>query len=277
MRPAIEISTAHPEGRRLLGRREMLRLSAGGLLAVGLGTASAAPSPGFKFIVVNDIHGRDERCWSWFKILAASMRTHHPEFVVINGDLTEYGQVEQFTAVKEIFGSLGVPLYATLGNHDYLTPTSHAPFDQVFPNSLNYHFEHHGWQFIGLDSTDGQGVVFTHIQPATFAWMDATLPTLDHKKPTVVFTHFPLGQAVLCRPFNADDILNRFDSFNLRATFSGHWHGYAERHFEHATVTNSRCASWWRSNNDGSPQKGYFLCETTPTGDVNHQFHPVDM
>jgi hypothetical protein len=115
-------------------------------------------------------------------------------------------------------------------------------------------------------------VVFTEIQPPTFAWLDETLPTLDPAKPTVVCTHFPLGMGVLCRPLNADALLARFDHFNLRATFSGHWHGYAERHFEHTTITNSRCGSWWRHNNDGSPQKGYFLCEATPTGEVRRQF-----
>jgi hypothetical protein len=200
------------------------------------------------------------------------MRRHDPAFCLINGDLCDDGRADQLSAVKEIFGSLGAPLYATVGNHDYATDTGHAPFDAIFPGSLNYHFAHEGWQFVGLDSTDGRRVVFTTVQPATLAWLDANLPKLDRAKPTVICTHFPLGEAVLCRPLNADEILKRFDGFNLRATFSGHWHGYAERRFEHAVVTNSRCGSWWRGNNDGSPQKGYFLCDVTAAGDVQRQF-----
>jgi len=251
----------------------MLRLSARGLAALGLGASALAapPIPTFRFIVINDIHCRDERCHPWFRKIVASIRRHHPAFCLINGDLCENGLPGQLSAVRDIFGSLGIPLYATLGNHDYLD-TGHAPFDKIFPNSINYHFEHAGWQFIGLDSTDGRRVVFTTIQPATLAWLDTTLPTLDRTRPTVVCTHFPLGDAILCRPFNAGDLLSRFDRFNLRATFSGHWHGYAERHFEHATVTNSRCGSWWRLNNDNSPQKGYFLCETTPTAEITRTF-----
>ena len=259
----------------------MIRLSAGGLLGLGLGSSPlasvAAQSHGFRFVVINDVHCRDQRCIAWLHTLVASIRSHQPEFCLINGDLTENGSIPQLSAVKEIFGSLRVPLYATLGNHDYCDDGGHGPFNQIFPNSLNYQFQHGGWQFIGLDSTDGRRVIFTRVQPSTLAWLDATLPTLDRSRPTVVCTHFPLGQAVLCRPLNADDILNRFDGFNLRATFSGHWHGYAERHFEHAVVVNSRCSSWWRPNNDGSPQKGYFLCESSPSGDLLHQFHPVDM
>jgi len=266
----------HPDDS--LSRREMLRLTGGGLLAIGLGvsplpsSAATAEAPSFRFIVINDTHCRDVRCGQWFHKIAADMRPRRPDFILLNGDLSDDGSAGQLNAVKTIFGGLGVPLYATLGNHDYAIGNDHTPFNDVFPNSLNYHFEHAGWQFIGLDSTQNRQVIFTQIQPPTLAWLDKTLPALDRAKPTVICTHFPLGQAVLCRPINADEILSRFASFNLRATFSGHWHGYAERHFDHATVTNSRCASWWRENNDGSPQKGYFFCEATPSGEVRHQF-----
>jgi 3',5'-cyclic AMP phosphodiesterase CpdA len=253
----------------------MLRVTSGGLLALSLGArafSAAAEPASFRFIVINDIHSRDERCVPWFRKVAASMRGHDAAFCLINGDLADAGLPEQLAPVKEIFGGLGIPLYATLGNHDYATDTDHTPYDQFFPGSVNYHFQHAGWQFIGLDSTQQRQVVFTKVQPATLAWLDATLPTLDRSKPTVVCTHFPLGEGVLCRPTNAEDVLFRFHRFNLRGTFSGHWHGYAERHFDHATITNSRCGSWWRPNMDGSPQKGYFLCEATASGDIRQQF-----
>lgn len=262
-----------------LSRRDMLRLSGRGLLALGLGAAldlqaaKAATQPGlFRFIVINDIHCRDERDFPWFRRLVTDMRQYNPAFCLINGDLSENGLHEQLAPVKEIFGSLGVPLYANVGNHDYATDNTHPAYDELFPGCVNYHFQHGGWQFIGLDSTEHRKVYFTFIQRHTFAWLDATLPALDPAKPTVICTHFPLGDGVLCRPLNTGDLLHRFDHFNLRAAFSGHWHGLAEHHFEHATVTNSRCGSWWRTNHDGSLEKGYHLCETTPAGELRHHF-----
>ena len=81
-----------------------------------------------------------------------------------------------------------------------------------------------------------------------------------------------MGHEVFCRPLNAPELLSRFDGLNLRATFSGHWHGFAERRYAAATVTNSRCCSWWRQNNDKSPEKGYFLCEAAAEGRVRRQF-----
>jgi 3',5'-cyclic AMP phosphodiesterase CpdA len=258
-----------------LTRRQMLRRTAAGLLAVGLGSRTLSAStqpPTFRFVVINDIHSRDHRCLPWLRKLAASIHSHNPDFILLNGDISDNGLPAQLAAVRDTFATLRIPIYATLGNHDYTSDTDHTPFNTAFPNSINYHFQHNGWQFLGLDSTQRRDVFLTHIQPRTLAWLDATLPTLDPARPTVICTHFPLGDGVLCRPINAGDLLARFAHFNLRATFSGHWHGYAERHFDLASVTNSRCASWWRANMDGSKEKGYFLCQPTPAATIHHQF-----
>ena len=254
----------------------MLKLSGAGFLGLGLATrplsADASQRTGFKFVHICDIHCRDERCHPWLRKIADSMSDHDPAFVMINGDLSENGLPVQISAVLDIFGSLGVPVHCTVGNHDYNPETGRAAYEKLVPNSINYHFEHRGWQFVALDSTENRLVVFTDVQPPTLAYLDATMPALDRDKPTVLFTHFPMGNGVLCQPFNAAQLMNHFDGYNLRASFSGHWHGYAERHFEHATVTNSRCGSWWRTNMDNSPEKGYFLCETTPDGNITHKF-----
>jgi len=276
MNPNPDRSELFTDASRGFTRREMLRLSGGGLLALGLGAspqiANAAEPAAFRFIVINDIHCRDERCHPWFEKIVAAMRPLKADFCLINGDVSESGLAEQLTAVKEIFGTLKIPLYATVGNHDYASDAGHPAFDQIFPGSVNYHFEHAGWQFLGLDSTDSRKTFFTTIQRHTFAWLDATLPALDRTKPTVICTHFPLGQGVLCRPLNTDALLKRFDGYNLRAAFSGHWHGHAERVFEHAAVTNSRCGSWWRPNMDGSPEKGFHVCDANAAGDIQHRF-----
>jgi 3',5'-cyclic AMP phosphodiesterase CpdA len=264
------------DGSAVMTRRKMIQVAGFGLIAAGAGSPSlfgAGTEPrAFRFIVINDLHCRDERCITWFQKFVENMRPHNADFCLINGDVSDDGSAAQLNGIKHLFSGLGIPLYATLGNHDYAIGNDHTPFNQVFPNSLNYHFDHGGWQFVGLDTTDGRKVIFTEVQQSTLAWLDKNMPTLDKQKPTVLCTHFPMGQAVLCRPLNADDVLKRFDGYNLRAVFNGHWHGYAERQFEHANVTNSRCASWWRTNNDGSPDKGYHVCETTPDGSVKHQF-----
>ena len=259
-------------------RREMLR--AGSALALGLlpGVLRASEQRGaseFTFIVANDLHFRDERCGAWLRAITSAIHTQRPDFCVLNGDLTENGTRDQLAAVREIFGTLGVPVFATIGNHDYLTDKDRQPFEAIFPNSLNYYFSHQGWQFVGLDSTEGQRVFYTRVHEPALSWLDQTLPSLDKSKPTVLFTHFPLGSRVLCRPLNAPAVLGKFREHNLRAVFNGHWHGYAQREIGAATITNSRCCSWWRPNNDGSPDKGYFHCHAERDGSVTRKFYTL--
>ena len=99
-----------------------------------------------------------------------------------------------------------------------------------------------------------------------------TLPKLDRRKPTVLFTHFPLGAGVSMRPLNADDLLSRFLEFNLSAAFCGHYHGITERRLSAATISTGSCCSRIRGNHDGSKSKGWFVCRAKASGDVQRRF-----
>jgi hypothetical protein len=162
------------------------------------------------------------------------------------------------------------------GNHDYLTNQDRSAYDTLFPNRSNYLFEHRGWQFVGLDTTQGTAWEKTKIQPATLRWADDNLRKLDHERPTVLFTHFPLGHEVRYRPENADALLDRFRKFNLQAVFNGHFHGFTEKEFEHAKVTTNRCCALKRGNHDKTTEKGYFVC-TARNGAVERRFVEVLM
>jgi 3',5'-cyclic AMP phosphodiesterase CpdA len=179
---------------------------------------------------------------------------------LLAGDLTEHGRLDDLRAIQTIFSHLDVPTYVVIGNHDYESRDSRLFYERVFPGRLNYEFNHRGWQFIGLDTSDGQRYEGTSIQHPTLAWLDTHLPTLDPAKPTVVFTHFPLGDGVTYRPRNADALLERFLDFNLQAVFNGHFHGFTERTFERAAVTTNKCCALKRGNHDKSNGKGYFVC-----------------
>ena len=87
------------------------------------------------------------------------------------------------------------------------------------------------------------------------------MPKLDRKRPTAIFTHFPLGPLTPSRPENADALLERLIGLNLQAVFSGHFHGFTERVLGNVALTTDRCCAISRANHDGTPEKGYFLCE----------------
>jgi 3',5'-cyclic AMP phosphodiesterase CpdA len=250
-------------------RRVVLqRLGAGTLLALGLWpgalrAGNKTPAGSFRFLVINDTHCLSRECGPYLEGVVAHMKQANSEFCLHAGDLTEKGERHHLETVKDIFGALPGRMYPVIGNHDYLTQTDRRAYTQTFPLRLNYYFRHRGWQFVGLDSSDGLRYEKTAIQPATFRWLDEYLPRLDRKRPTVVFTHFPLGAGVNYRPANADALLDRFREFNLQAVFSGHYHGFTERTAGDVKLTTNRCCALKRANHDGTKEKGYFLCEAS--------------
>ncbi len=264
-------------------RRELLRQGVGSLLAAGLWpgvlAAEGQGNPGaFHFLVVNDVHYRDSRCSRWLEKVIAQLKKHKEEieFCLLAGDLSENGQREQLVAVREHFKAFGKPTHVIVGNHDYLTKSDRSAFETLFPGRINYRFEHCGWQFVGLDTTEGLRARNTWVSKATLRWLDEQTGKLDRKQPTVVFTHFPMGPLVIGRPWNATDVLVRFKEHNLQAVFSGHWHGFTERHLSGVSLTTDRCCSWWHRNHDGTREKGYFLC-LAKDGKLNRRFVEVPL
>jgi 3',5'-cyclic AMP phosphodiesterase CpdA len=248
-------------------RRQALALGAGGLLAAGLwpGALRAEGERGgdpFFFLAINDLHYLDKRCTNYLAGAFQQMKSQRekPEFLLVIGDLVDNGKPEQLGAVRDLIKDFGLPVYAVIGNHDYRVQDDRKSYEELFPGRLNYHFEHKGWQFLGLDSTDGVRYKDVAAPDATLRFLDGTLPKLDRKKPTVVFTHFPLGPKVNNRLTNADAVLERFKDHNLRAVLGGHYHAFTERTVGNVTLTTNRCCSFSKNNHDGSKEKGYFLC-----------------
>jgi 3',5'-cyclic AMP phosphodiesterase CpdA len=292
--------------RRISRRAALERLSAGSLLALGLwpGALRAGDSDragSFRFLVVNDTHYMTPECGRWLEGVMRQMKSHRgAEFCLVAGDLAEHGTPEELAGARDALKVLGLPAFVVIGNHDYFTPKaptrwdrsqhqSVAPgdfrggtatmltregrraYEQLFPKRLNYWFEHRGWQFVGLDTSEGLRYENTKIQDTTLRWLDDHLPRVDKELPTVIFTHFPLGADVNYRPLNADALLDRFRPYNLQAVFCGHFHGFTERLWGETALTTNRCCSLKRNNHDGTKEKGYFLCEAKD-GKISRQF-----
>ena len=264
---------------RELTRRELLRLGAGTLLTLGLWPGriradDSTPASNFTFLAVNDLHFAEAACALWFEEAIAAMKASAPfaEFCLIAGDLADDGTPEQLAGVRDALQKLGIPVYSAIGNHDYGSATDRRSYEEMFSGQINYVFDHGGWQFVGLDTTEGTEWQNTTISSTTLTWLDDNLPKLDRRKPTILFTHFPLGAGVSMRPLNADDVLDRFLDFNLSAAFCGHYHGLTERTLRAATITTDRCCSRVRGNHDGSTEKGWFVCRATASGEVTRRF-----
>lgn len=272
-----DVRTDSEGSRYNISRRAALgRLGAGALLALGAwpGALRAEGRSGggqFRFWVVNDTHCVSPECEGYLDGLVRQMKTEGADFCLHAGDVTDKGEKKYFGMAKDVFRGLRRPWYPVIGNHDYFSQTDRQNYSRAFPLRMNYYFHHAGWQFIGLDTSEGLKYEKTEIQPATFRWLDDYLWRLSKRKPTVIFTHFPMGTGVNYRPRNADALLERFLDFNLQAVFCGHFHGFTERFDGAVTLTTNRCCSLKRGNHDGTKEKGYFVCETRD-GKVRRRF-----
>ena len=232
-----------------------------------------APSLGFRFLLANDLHHGEPACDAFFQGLVTQMRTHAAiDFCLLAGDLTDRGLPESLASMRRIFSGLGVLVHTVPGNHDNDTAGDTSLYNREFPEALNRVFHHKGWQFIGLDTTDGTAWQNTRIGPHTLSFLDATVPNLDPRAPTVVFTHFPLAPGVFMRPVNADAALALLAPLNLRAVLCGHFHGRTLHPRGAAILSTGTCCARLRSNHDGTAPEGYQVCTANPDGTVTQDF-----
>jgi 3',5'-cyclic AMP phosphodiesterase CpdA len=264
-----------------LSRRALMQMSAGALLSAGIWpgalAAEGAVAGDFPFICVNDLHYFDAGCIPFFTRMIKLMKEASPDssLLLVGGDLVEHGKAEEFDAILKVIKTSGMEMKTVIGNHDWATMTDAKAFNEACPDSLNYTFEHHGWQVVGLDSSQGTSSTST-IKKETFDWMAANLPKIDKKRPMVVMTHFPLGAGVTNRAKNADQFLEPFKEYNVRAIFNGHYHAQTEKTINDYLVTTGRCCSFRASNHDGSKQKGFFSCQAK-NGKIERKFVEVPM
>jgi len=255
--------------------RQMTSLVAAGIGATALRGQSTAAGSSFRFIVINDLHHNNADCDPFFRQLIAQLRGHEAvDFCLIVGDLADTGRPESLATIRNLFSELPYSFHAVPGNHDCDVEQTTRLYNEVFPNQLNYKFDHNGWQFVAFDSTEGNKWGGTTVQPETLEWLDATLPQLDHAKPTVAFTHFPLSSAARddLTPLNAPEVVARFDNLNLRCLFNGHFHARTEGRHGDAVILTNACCSRARDNHDDSLPEGYILCTAHADGRLDREF-----
>ena len=215
----------------------------------------------FSFLVVSDLHFIDDNCRPFFQRMVAKMKAFDAAFLAVLGDVGEVGTRAEFAAIREILDSTGLPLHVVCGNHDWTNDWDRSLFLEYFPGPTNYVFEHGRWQFVAMDSSVGRAWKDTAVPEASLAWLDETLPTLDRDRPTVLLTHFPLGDGVKYQVNNANAVLDRFRDHNLRHVFNGHYHGHTDLKPGKYGISTSGCCSFAREMHDGTKARGFVVCD----------------
>lgn len=186
-------------------------------------TCPAPAEPVLRIAHISDVHvDTDKRSNELFSRALRNLQTHAPafDFVLNTGDCVMdamYQTLEDAQARYDVFermmGSLTLPVYHTIGNHDVWgwglskEQIETMKGDPLFGKGLPvqrlgmpgryYTFGQSGWQFIVLDSTHLADQSF--FQPYTgkldeeqFAWLDQTLNNIPADTPVCIVSHIPI-------------------------------------------------------------------------------------
>lgn len=152
-----------------------------------------------KFIVLSDIHIVPDGALSHglcttsrFNQSIEFVNEIHAdaEFVVIAGDIADFGDKPSYERFKKSLEALRVPAYLTLGNHD-----NRKNFLSIFPGQagetgkIDHVVDSHNQRVIILDSNDPEGDHIGVLDRAQLDWLAAKLDAARDMPVTIILHH----------------------------------------------------------------------------------------
>ena len=198
-------------------------------LALCLIQASAEAQP-FRFVFLSDTHvgsptGEED--------LRAAVRdinaTTNVSFVILSGDVTEYGSREQLQLAKELIGEIKIPCHVIPGNHDTKWSESGATdFPRIYGGE-RFNFEFGGFRFIGMHQGPLMKMGDGFWSPQDVRWLIETLKQMpDKNQPLVFVTHYPIDDGIA----NWFEVLDLLKQYNTEIVLVGHGHRNKKLDFE---------------------------------------------
>ena len=200
----------------------------------------------FRLAAVADLHCRQEQHGRFRELV--KMVNGEAEGLVLAGDLTDHGTLEEANTLAEALDGLRVPCAAVLGNHDFeggvvkeivrvlaeakvqVLDGDHAVFDKRLGiagvKGFAGGFEH------GMLQAFGEPAVKAFVQEAVneALKLEAALAQLDYARRVVIMHYAPVaattdGEHVEIRPFlGTTRLVAPCEAFGADAIFHGHAH-----------------------------------------------------
>lgn len=183
---------------------------------------AAAQTTPFKFAQVTDTHlGGSTGADDLRRTVADLNKQRDIDFVILSGDVTEFGSDVELALAKQILDSLKLPLYIIPGNHDSNWSESGAnSFRKVFGGET-FFFTHKGYQFIGTTSGPNMRMSPGQVPRENLVWVDSIFAAnKDTNMPLIAINHYPLDSSLN----NWYELVDRFHRRNVQLALCGHGH-----------------------------------------------------
>jgi putative phosphoesterase len=213
-----------------------------------------------KIIQISDLHfGEYKFSETLKKNLLTQISEENPDLIIVSGDLTAQGYVNEFISAKEFLDELNLvsETYAVPGNHDACNVGIRQFKRFIGERKFIKKFNSKGLVIIGLDSSepdihDGQ------IGIDQLEWFKEELKKIpDHKQKIVTFHHHILPIPLTGRERNilldAGDILKVLIDNKVDLVLSGHKHVPHTWMLEDLVTINSGTATTTRLHGENKP------------------------
>jgi outer membrane protein assembly factor BamB/predicted phosphohydrolase len=185
---------------------------------------------GFKFAHVSDTHIGSANADDDLRRTVSNINADTSlSFVVLTGDITDFGSDEEFRLAKQILDSLNKPWYIVPGNHDANWSESGTnSFRKIF-GSETISFISHGYQFLGTVCGPNMRMSPGQVSRENIVWLDSTLRHLkDPAMPIIFLNHYPQDSALN----NWYDVIDLLKTKNIQLILCGHGHSNHKLKFE---------------------------------------------
>jgi len=194
------------------------------LLIVKIGSGQS-----FKFGFLSDTHiGNATSAEDLRRTVKDLNALHDLKFVVITGDITEFGAYQELKLAKQILDSLNIKWYIIPGNHDSNWSESGSnDFRKIF-GSETFAFNYGGYLFAGTSSGPNMRMGPGQVPRENVVWLDSVLKATKPTTPVVYLNHYPQDSS----QNNWYTVMDMLKKKNTQLILCGHGHNNHKYNFE---------------------------------------------
>ena len=184
----------------------------------------------FKFAHVSDTHiGSDHADEDLRRTVKNINNDPSIRFVILSGDITDFGSDSEFMLAKKILDSLNKPWHIIPGNHDANWSESGTnSFKKIF-GAETFQFEYGGYLFLGSVCGPNMRMSPGQVSRENIVWLDSTLNNLkDRNVPIIFVNHYPQDSSLN----NWFEVIDALKQKNIQLIICGHGHANHKLNFE---------------------------------------------
>lgn len=192
----------------------------------------------FRFAHVTDTHVGGSTGADDLRATVADINAQSElDFVIVSGDITEFGSDEELVLAKQVLDGLRIPWYVIPGNHDTNWSESGGnSFRRVF-GSETFAFRHKGYFFVGTNSGPNMRMSPGQVPRENLVWMDSLFAANpDTETPLIYVNHYPQDSSLN----NWFEAIDRLKTRNVQLMLCGHGHQNRVYDFEGIPSVMSR-------------------------------------